>query len=362
LAISPKNKDALEGLKALLQKKTKVTDQTQSDGISAPKALVTPLSLKTQIAKGLLAYAVFMLFVMGGLSLFGDKTSSHIEAQIPKAESFVRTITKLENSEKSSVMADFTRPHQTKTPEDASAPSLTAPLATFDPNDKRAKIALIVTNMGLKTALTEEAISTLPAAVTFAFSPYSSSLASSLKKATEDQHQSLLMLPLEPDDFPRNDPGPLALLLKYSPEENVHKLNDILQTAKPIVGTIPHMGSAFLKNSIAVETILSALDEEGLLFINTEGVNISHSDNLIKSYLQSDLSLDNILTPINIDENLNKLSTLALERGYAVAHIGLTPLALKILPNWIKKMEEENKITFVPITLMPEIMRRRNVQ
>ncbi|MCB2076867.1 MAG: divergent polysaccharide deacetylase family protein, partial [Novosphingobium sp.] len=72
----------------------------------------------------------------------------------------------------------------------------------------QARIALIVNGLGISAAGTEDAIRRLPADVTLAFAPYGRDLRRLSRIARTDGHELLLQVPLEPYDYPDNDPGP----------------------------------------------------------------------------------------------------------------------------------------------------------
>ena len=52
--------------------------------------------------------------------------------------------------------------------------------------------------------------------MTFAFSPYGADVDSMVTSARADGHEMLLQTPMEPFDYPDNDPGPQTLLTTLS--------------------------------------------------------------------------------------------------------------------------------------------------
>jgi polysaccharide deacetylase 2 family uncharacterized protein YibQ len=50
----------------------------------------------------------------------------------------------------------------------------------------------------------------LPAPVSFAITPYGADLEQLAERARAQKHEVLLQVPMEPYDFPDNDPGPQA--------------------------------------------------------------------------------------------------------------------------------------------------------
>ena len=69
-------------------------------------------------------------------------------------------------------------------------------------------VAIVVGGLGVGAAKTTDAIMKLPAAVTLAFTPYGSDPGKLAERARAQRHEILLQIPMEPFDYPDNDPGP----------------------------------------------------------------------------------------------------------------------------------------------------------
>src|SRR5262249_20855638 len=68
------------------------------------------------------------------------------------------------------------------------------------------RIAIIITGLGVSSNGTAQALSKLPAAITFGFAPYSTDLERLISRARGEGHEVLLQVPMEPFDYPDNDP------------------------------------------------------------------------------------------------------------------------------------------------------------
>ncbi len=80
------------------------------------------------------------------------------------------------------------------------------------PNARRSArppiIAIVVSGLGVGAAKTADAITKLPGAVTLAFTPYGSDPGKLVERARAQKHEVLLQVPMEPFDYPDNDPRP----------------------------------------------------------------------------------------------------------------------------------------------------------
>src|SRR5690606_455059 len=83
------------------------------------------------------------------------------------------------------------------------------------------RIAIVLGGMGLSTIGTEGAIRSLPEEITLAFAPYGRELDRLTGLARQSGHEVLLQVPLEPFDYPNNDPGPHTLLTGLSERQNL---------------------------------------------------------------------------------------------------------------------------------------------
>jgi len=73
--------------------------------------------------------------------------------------------------------------------------------------DGHPRVALIIGGLGLNARATREAIETLPADVTLSFVPYADGLQGWIDMARAAGHEVLLETPMEPKDYPDNDPS-----------------------------------------------------------------------------------------------------------------------------------------------------------
>ncbi|MGY4448810.1 hypothetical protein ACVWZR_003470 [Bradyrhizobium sp. i1.3.1] len=81
-------------------------------------------------------------------------------------------------------------------------------------------VAILIGGLGVGAAKTTDAIMRLPPAVTLAFTPYGADPGKLAERARAQRHEIFLQIPMEPYDFPDNDPGPqtAADLAHHRPE------------------------------------------------------------------------------------------------------------------------------------------------
>jgi uncharacterized protein len=213
----------------------------------------------------------------------------------------------------------------------------------FDRADKRPRIAVVVTWLGLSSRETQAAISRLPGGVTLAFSPYTEQLDLILPAARASGHEVLLALPMEPLNFPDNDPGPNALLTGLSQEENLARLNWVLSRAQGYAGVMTHMGGRFTAIEPAIKPVIEALKARGLLLVDNRltlrGLLPRLAADLQLPYLAGARFLDGEASRVQIEERLQDIEQTARQNGTALLLATISPVAIERLASWASELE-----------------------
>lgn len=223
----------------------------------------------------------------------------------------------------------------------------------FDRSDDRPRIALVVTHLGLDEQETGRTIDQLPAAVTLAFSAYAEGLDDWLPAARAAGHEALLMVPMEPEDYPANDPGPHTMRTVEGPETNLERLDWVLGRADGYVGIMDTYGARFTASAAALRPILRELEERGLAFVDTRASPRSHGIRVAADLgvprAAVDLRLDVSSAPEAVDIRLLHLEALARESGHAIATVEAYPLILDRLQSWAADLADRG-VVLAPIT------------
>jgi polysaccharide deacetylase 2 family uncharacterized protein YibQ len=136
------------------------------------------------------------------------------------------------------------------------------------PPGARGKLAILLDDGGQKLNLVPTAAE-LPAEVGFAilpFLPKSSETAVALHKAG---HEIWLHLPMEPENYPANDPGPGAILMSMTPDELRTTLHSAINNIPHAVGVNNHMGSRATADLKTMTWIMQDLKSRGMAFIDS---------------------------------------------------------------------------------------------
>ena len=214
-------------------------------------------------------------------------------------------------------------------------------------------VAIVVGGLGVGAAKTADAIMKLPPAVTLAFTPYGADPAKLTERARAQRHEILLQVPMEPFDYPDNDPGPQTLLTTLTPEQNIDRLYWHLSRFQGYAGIANFMGARFTATDAVMQPIIRKAAKRGLGYLDDGSSPRSTAPSLTAAqsmpFAKADFTIDAVPTSAEIDRTLVKLETLAKERGLAVGVASALPISIERLAAWTKTLESRG-ILLVPLT------------
>ncbi len=230
----------------------------------------------------------------------------------------------------------------------------------FDTGDRRPRIAIVITGLGLSGAATEAAIQRLPGAVTLGFAPYAKKLDQWIKLARAAGHEVLLDLPMEPVNFPANDPGPHTLLTSLTAEQNKARLHWLLGRVTGYVGVVNQMGSRFTTSETHVRPVLKELEQRGLLFVDSRS-----SLRSIAARMASDVGLPRAInnrfidaeaSRASIDARLKQVEGIAKSSGFAVALGSPFPVTIDRVQRWARSLDGKG-LVLAPVSALVNTQR-----
>lgn len=220
--------------------------------------------------------------------------------------------------------------------------------------DDRPRVAVILSGLGLSSAATEAAIQGLPSEVTLAFQPFADNIQQWIRLARAAGHEVLLNLPMEPVDFPANDPGPRALFVTLTPDENEERLRWALSRVTGYVGVVNHMGSRFTTSREAMKPILAEIKARGLLYVDARSSARSIAT-VMASQMQvpraiNDRFLDSReVSRVTIDARLIELERIAKDAGVSIAIGQAFPVTIERVREWAQTLESKG-LALVPVS------------
>jgi polysaccharide deacetylase 2 family uncharacterized protein YibQ len=215
------------------------------------------------------------------------------------------------------------------------------------------RIAVLVGGLGLSSAQTDAAIDRLPADVTLAFTPYATGLQAQVNRARNAGHEVVLQVPMEPFDYPANDPGPQALMSSLPTAQNVERLNWALGRFTGYIGIVNQMGEKFTGAAEAVRPILAELRNRGLAVVDDGRSQRSLVPRIAREiglgHAAASIVVDADPNPQAIDDALARIEEQANREGTALLVATALPVTVERLTRWMRTLEARG-ITVVPVS------------
>jgi len=316
-------------------------------------ARLSPL-YKKRLLQGLCAYLLLIGTVALWLFLKADTTVQTWNARIPQAaialdrDGYVDTAAGVVTDDDDDPDTDVVQAGDDPTPQDA---------AVVLPTGKTAYIALILSDAGLSEAPTQRALQKLPPEAAIAFSPYSPRLKPWLEQAQAAGRETFLLLPMEPLTYPKDDPGPRALLSRKSESENYATLQWLLAQGKTVTGVMNFMGSRFLADRRNMMPALEQISRHGLVFVENPAMAgiqsaAGFAEEVGVPYLSAEFQIDLQAEEHAIRRQLYLLEKAAEEKGYAIGIATPYPVTLDIIPQWAESLAGRGFTLSAPSALL----------
>ncbi|MBN9310370.1 divergent polysaccharide deacetylase family protein [Devosia sp.] len=217
------------------------------------------------------------------------------------------------------------------------------------------RIAIIVSGLGLNFDGTMDAIDKLPGPVTLSFAPYGKTLDRTVGIARAAGHEIFLEVPLEPFDYPENDPGPDTLLTGQAPRDNLGRLFQVMSRFTGYVGVINNMGARFTASGADFGPVMEELGARGLGYLDDGSSNRSLAPQLAQAnrvpFARIDATVDANPARDPIMKALAALEKKAREAGSAIGIVSALPVSIEAVTDWAAALADKD-IEIVPASAL----------
>ncbi|MCW5718310.1 MAG: divergent polysaccharide deacetylase family protein [Bauldia sp.] len=201
----------------------------------------------------------------------------------------------------------------------------------------RPRIAIIIGGLGLGRAGTQLAIDVLPPEISLALAPYGANLRTVASDARAAGHEIFLQVPLEPFDFPANDPGEHTLIVDDPAAANIDRLEWLMTQFNMYAGVVTYAGGRFTGEAEALQPLVGELARRGLMFVDDGASARSVSANVsvgVVAYARADLVIDTVDDQTAVANRLAQLEALAQQRGFAIGSGSAFPNTIEAVRAW----------------------------
>lgn len=216
-----------------------------------------------------------------------------------------------------------------------------------------ARVVIVIGGLGISQSSTQTAVQKLPPSVTLAFAPYGNSLKRWMEASRKKGHELLLQLPMEPIDYPQNNPGPHTLKADADLRENIANLHWSMSRITNYVGVMNYLGNKLLAQPASLAPIFSEISERGLLFLEDGTVKNSLAQGVavkeLVPYARGNILLDNIRSRSAIADKLRKLAEEAKRTGLAIGVGNAFPDTIDLVSQFARQAKQ-NGIEITPVS------------
>lgn len=220
----------------------------------------------------------------------------------------------------------------------------------IEPAVTKPQIAIIIDDLGLNYTNSSAAIN-LPLPITCAIipgEPYSTQI---MELAHKHQHEIIVHLPMEPLNYPQNNPGDLALFTNQTDEELISRTQNLLSLLPLASGVNNHMGSALTQDADKMDIILAEIKKKHLFFVDslTIGSSVAYQEaqRLEIPTAKRNVFLDNERDVSKILLQLDNLIRIATTMHSAIGICHPYPETIAALTEFCTKLDTLN-IEIVP--------------
>ena len=214
---------------------------------------------------------------------------------------------------------------------------------------KRAKMAIIIDDVGVRNPESAKKLCALDQVVTLSILPFRPHTSQVVELAKETETPYMLHMPMEPKSSKAN-PGEGVLLADDEKEVIIEKLTKAFRSVRDAGGLNNHMGSKATENVRTMEIVMEFLRDNNLFFIdsktslNTSGYTISNRLGVKSAIIDGYLDVDN--DSAAIEKNLERLAQKAFITGWVIVIGHDRPNTLAVLEGKLPELEKRG-IRFV---------------
>jgi polysaccharide deacetylase 2 family uncharacterized protein YibQ len=183
------------------------------------------------------------------------------------------------------------------------------------------KVAIIVDDLGRSLAVARQLID-LDLSLSLSILPNEPFATEVALLASRSGQEVMIHIPMEPQSYPKTNPGADALLLGQSEQEIHRRLVKMIKKVPYASGANNHMGSRYTEYQAGMRTVIATMREYGLFFVDsrTTSNSVAKAEALRAGVPTSvrDVFLDNVANVEDIRVEIRRLVKRARQNQTAV--------------------------------------------
>src|SRR6202047_1690645 len=185
------------------------------------------------------------------------------------------------------------------------------------------------------------------------FAPYGADLARETARAREAGHEVVLQIPMEPFDFPRDNPGPHTLLAGAGKAANIDNLTWLMSRFTGYAGVANFLGGKLTSGAKALTPVLRAIAARGLFYVDdgtsAQSLAMTLAPGQALAAARADVVLDSTAEPEAIEAALARRAAIAHDKGVAIGVASALPPSIAIIGRFARALEARG-IALIPLS------------
>src|SRR5262249_516885 len=153
----------------------------------------------------------------------------------------------------------------------------------------------------------------------------------------------VLQIPMEPFDYPRNNPGPHALLAGAGEAANIDNLTWLMSRFTGYAGVMNFLGGRFTADERALNPVLREIARPQLFYLDrgssAQTIAVPLAANRGLAAARADIVLDSAAQPEAIEAALTRLETIARDRGVAIGAASALPTSIAAIGRFARALK-----------------------
>ncbi len=209
------------------------------------------------------------------------KKKSLLNKQKENKEEVLADVAALEDSAEADTLIKPYKEEKVSTPK----PGFTEDGKYYSVDPNLPKVCIIVDDFGYSEGQMLKNFLSLDKNIGISVIPGEQFSISTMKKAVQNGNEVLIHLPMEPESYPKDNPGDKAIFVKMTDDEINKRLDEFIYQMNLAVGINHHMGSKAAADKRIMETVMRKVKAKDLIYIDSYTNEFSVVEEMAKKYM-----------------------------------------------------------------------------
>ena len=215
------------------------------------------------------------------------------------------------------------------------------------------KLSIVIDDFGYFNGPLLDEFLALNKSITFAIMPDLAYSEEIMQKAYNQGRETIIHVPMEPETYPKDDPGKNAIYVDLTENEIKKRMKKFIKQLPLCIGANNHMGSLATQHEYVMRPVLEVLKANNMCFFDSrtsaKSVGYTLAEDMEVPTCQRDIFLDSGEYPDRVAAKTENILDLASRKDKIIVITHAKKSSLEELKQILKNLEGNN-INLTPIT------------